>query len=101
MRIEELEIDSIGDDLPVRLEIPVVSDRRGVRDGDCGGKSVERFLETLVHDPVKERAVEIRVKRPDYRAFGSLDGEHRQHRIERRVHVNYVILPAPEDVLQL
>jgi len=76
-------------------------DSRGMRDGDRRVELVEALLEVPIADGVKKRAIEVGVECPDHRAIRFLDRHHRQHRTERRVDVNDVVLPQTEDSLQI
>ena len=101
MRIEEVEIDSVRNDRPVRLEVAIEGDRRRMRHGDRGCHSIELALEPLRVKPVEIRSVEVRVERADDRAVGFIDRDQRKRRAERRMDMHDVVLSAPQHVSQL
>src|SRR2546423_6150792 len=101
VRIEDVGIDSIGDDRPVGLEVSIERDRRGVRDRDRRVELIESLLKVSPSDGVADRAIEIGVKGADDGAVRLFDRQHRQNGTERRMYVNDVVLAQTEHPLQI
>ena len=101
MWTEEIEIDPVGNDRPVRFEVPVERDRRGVRDRYNRGHAIHFFLKPWPRKLVRVRMVEVSVKRSHNRTVGGIDRKDRQGWNQWRMYVHDVVLSAPENVLEL
>src|SRR5687768_15296212 len=101
VRVKDVGVDAVGYDRPVCLEISIERYRRRVRHRDRRIQLIEPLLEVPVADGVEERPIEIGVEGTDDRAVRFLDRHHRQHRAQRRVHMDDVVLPEAEYALEI
>src|SRR5678810_998704 len=83
VRIEEIQVDSIGKNRPVRLEVFVERDSCRMRYSNRCGKLVQLFLQNLLRHAIEKRLVEVSMERSNYRALGSFDCNKRKNRAER------------------
>ena len=100
MGIENVGIDSVGNDGPVRLEVAIQRNRCRMRNGDRSVELVEALLEVSVANRVEKRAVEVGVKSSHHRTVCFFDRQHWQHRAQRRMYVDDVVLAKAEHSAQ-
>ena len=62
VRVEDVGVDSVGDDRPIGFEVSIERDRRGMGNGDGRVQLIEAPLEVSLADGVADRAIEISVE---------------------------------------